>query len=51
MIMQRSSGKQLLRKIGLTGGMLLLGWLSPGQGHAAVQKVEVCHRGAMEAFI
>lgn len=43
-VMKSRRGKQLLRKIGLTGCMMLLGWFSPGPGTAAVEKVDVCHR-------
>ena len=42
--MKRSQRKSLLRKVGLTVGMLLLGVLSPNLGTAAVQPVDVCHR-------
>ena len=48
--MKRSRGKQGLRKVGLTGCMLLLGWLSPGPGTAAVQPVDVCHREGNGSF-
>ena len=48
--MKRSRGKHVLRKVGLAVGMLLLGWLSPGPGTAAVQKVDVCHRTGNGSF-
>lgn len=48
--MTRSKGKQLQRTIGLTVGMLLIGWLSPGLGTAVVQKVDVCHRDDTGSF-
>ena len=48
--MTSNNGTQLLRKIGLTVSMLLIGWLSPGLGRAAVQKVDVCHRDDTGGF-
>ncbi len=48
--MKRSRGTHVLRKIGLTGCMVLIGWLSPGMGSAASPKVDVCHRALNGSF-
>ena len=40
--MNRQRLKQAIRRLGLTGCMVLLGCLSPGLGTAAVQQVAAC---------
>src|SRR5262249_23820523 len=48
--MKRTTGSLGLRALGLTGCLIMLGWLSPGPGSTAVQKVDVCHREGNGSF-
>lgn len=48
--MNQRRGMQLLRTIGLTGCLMLLGALSPELGRAASAKVDVCHRALSGSF-
>ena len=48
--MTRSRGRRFVQRCGLTGCLVLLGWLSPGPGTAGVAKVDVCHWNGTGAF-